>query len=195
VDTTDEIGGTSHLSIIDAEGNAVSMTATVEAPFGTSRWAAGFVMNNQLTDFARVPSTDGSIIANAIEPGKRPRSSMSPTMVFDKDNNLFVVTGSPGGNSIVAYVSKSLVSVLDWDLSAQEAADFPNIVARGEKVRVEIAEDAGKEIAATLADQGYNVQEREGETSGIHMIVVRPDGMDGAADKRREGVVRSTKAN
>jgi gamma-glutamyltranspeptidase/glutathione hydrolase len=87
------------------------------------------------------------------------------------------------------------VSVLDWDLSAQEAADFPNIVARGQNVRVEIAEDAGKEIAATLADQGYNVQEREGETSGIHMIVVRPDGMDGAADKRREGVVRSTKAN
>ena len=190
-DTTDEIGGTTHLSIIDAYGNAVSMTATVEAPFGSSRWVGGFLLNNQLTDFARRPSTDGTIIANAIAPGKRPRSSMTPSMVFDGDNKLFLVTGSVGGNSIIAYVAKTIVGILDWELTAQEAADFPNIVARGKTVRVEIAEDPGSAIAATLADQGYDVQEREGENSGTHLIIVHPDRMEGAADKRREGIVRS----
>jgi gamma-glutamyltranspeptidase/glutathione hydrolase len=86
-------------------------------------------------------------------------------------------------------VSKSIIGVLDWNLSAQEAADFPNIIARGEKVRVEVALESGKTIANDLAKRGYNVLEREGENSGIHMIVVKPDGLDGAADKRREGTV------
>ena len=102
-----------------------------------------------------------------------------------------MVTGSPGGNSIPAYVAKTIVGVLDWNLSAQDAVDFPNIVARGEKVRVEVANDAGKTIAMDLANRGYNVEEREGENSGLHVIVVRPDGLEGAADKRREGVVAS----
>ncbi|MGB5491149.1 MAG: gamma-glutamyltransferase [Woeseiaceae bacterium] len=191
-DLTFETPGTSHLSIIDNEGNAIAMTATVEGYFGSSRWAHGFLLNNEMTDFARQPPADGKPVANAIVPGKRPRSSMSPTMVFDESDSILMVTGSPGGNSIPAYVSKTIVGVLDWGLSAQDAVDFPNIVARGEKVRVEIATDEGKAIAADLQQRGYTVEEREGENSGLHVIVVRPDGLEGAADKRREGVVRTT---
>ncbi|MBT8130627.1 MAG: gamma-glutamyltransferase, partial [Gammaproteobacteria bacterium] len=128
----------------------------------------------------------------AVGPGLRPRSSMSPTMVFDEQGKVLMVTGSPGGNSIPAYVSKSILGVLDWDMSAQEAVDFPNIIARGETVRVEVGVEPGKSIADDLAQRGYPVQERDGENSGLHVIVVRPDGFDGAADKRREGIVRQT---
>lgn len=190
-DRTYEMSGTTHLSIIDKAGNAISMTATIEGPFGSSRWAHGFLLNNEMTDFAREPAADGQAVANAVVPGKRPRSSMSPTMVFDEEDEIVMITGSPGGNSIPAYVSKSIVAVLDWGMAAQEAVDFPNIVARGEKVRVEIAMDPGPAIATDLASRGYNVEEREGENSGLHVIVVRPGGLDGAADKRREGVVRT----
>ncbi|MGI9237177.1 MAG: gamma-glutamyltransferase [Woeseiaceae bacterium] len=190
-DMTLETPGTSHLSIIDSDGNAIAMTATVEGYFGSSRWTHGFLLNNQMTDFAREPSPDGKPIANAIVPGKRPRSSMSPTMVFDESDNIVMVTGSPGGNSIPAYVAKSLVGVLDWGLSAQDAVDHPNIVARGEKVRVEIATRTGRAIASDLRQRGYNVEEREGENSGLHVIVVRGQQLDGAADKRREGIIRT----
>lgn len=189
-DLTVEAPGTTHLSIIDQQGNAISMTATIEGAFGSSRWAHGFLLNNEMTDFARQPPADGQRVANAIGPGKRPRSSMSPTMVFDSNDDILMITGSPGGNSIPAYVAKSIVGVLDWGLSAQQAVDHPNIIARGEKVRVEIATDAGKAIAADLQERGYQVQEREGENSGLHVIVVRQGGLEGAADKRREGVVK-----
>jgi gamma-glutamyltranspeptidase/glutathione hydrolase len=194
-DTTEEASGTTHLSIIDNEGNAVSMTATVEAPFGSSRWVAGFLLNNEMTDFAREVPADGSRLANAITPGRRPRSSMSPSMVFDDSGELVMVTGSPGGNSIPAYVAKTMVGVLDWGLSAQDAVDHPNIVARGEMVRVETKEATGREIAADLRTRGYNVQESEGENSGLHIIVINPDGLDGAADKRREGIVAVPASN
>ena len=190
-DTTQEVPGTSHLSIIDSAGNAVSMTATVEAPFGSQRWAAGFVLNNEMTDFAREVPADGSRPANAVAPGRRPRSSMSPTMVFAADGSLLMVTGSPGGNSIPAYVAKTIVGVLDWGMTAQESVDFPNIVARGEPVRVEVSAEPGPAIAADLKGRGYPVRESEGENSGLHVIVVRPDSLDGAADKRREGIVRT----
>jgi gamma-glutamyltranspeptidase/glutathione hydrolase len=191
-DTTEEPFGTTHLSIIDNDGNAVALTATVEGWFGSSRWAGGFLLNNEMTDFAREYDPDAPPAANAIGPGRRPRSSMSPTMVIDQDGNVLMVTGSPGGNSIPAYVSKSIIGVLDWQLTAQEAVDFPNIVARGEIVRVEVGVTPGEEIADGLTARGYNVQEREGENSGLHVIVVRPDKLDGAADKRREGTVGVT---
>ncbi len=193
-DTTEEVPGTTHLSIIDAQGNAVALTATVEAPFGSSRWVGGFLLNNQMTDFAREVSADGKPMANAIAPGRRPRSSMSPTMVFDGQGNIRMVTGSPGGNSIPAYVAKSIIAVLDWGMTAQEAVNFPNVVARGEKVRVEVSVEPGHAIADELKKRGYKVQEREGENSGLHVIVVGPDTLDGAADVRREGVVRSIPA-
>ncbi len=188
-DTTEEVPGTTHLSIIDGDGNAVAMTATVEAPFGSGRMVGGFLLNNQMTDFARAVPASGKPVANAIAPGRRPRSSMSPTMVFDGNGDLLMVTGSPGGNSIPAYVSKSIIGILDWNMSAQAAADFPNIVARGEEVRVEVSVEPGPSIATDLAERGYPVRERDGENSGLHIIVVRPDSLDGAADPRREGEV------
>jgi len=186
-DSTAPMPSTSHLSVIDGAGNAVSLTASVEAPFGSSRWAGGFLLNNQLTDFARDPGEPGAAAANIALPGKRPRSSMSPTLVFDADGGLRMVTGSPGGNSIVAYVAKSLVGVLRWGLSAQEAVDLPNVIARGLTVRVETGVDGGAAVAEGLTGLGYPVQEREGENSGLHVIVVRDDGLEGAADPRREG--------
>jgi gamma-glutamyltranspeptidase/glutathione hydrolase len=185
--------GTSHMSFVDFEGNAVSFTDTVEGPFGSSRFTNGFVLNNQLTDFTRPPTVNGKPVANAPGPHKRPRSSMSPTIVLDKNGDVFMVTGSPGGNSIVGYVAKTLVAVLDWGKTAQEAAALPNIVARGQTVRVETSDakagvnPLGKPWAKTLTDYGFKVQEVTGEVSGIHIIVARDDHLEGGADPRREG--------
>ena len=190
-DPTIDAPGTTHISIIDNDGNAVSMTATVESLFGSSRMAGGFLLNNQLTDFSFEPTKSGLPVANAVEAGKRPRSSMSPTLVFDENGDLFMVTGSPGGNSIIAYVAKTLVAVLHWGKSAQEAADLPNIIARGEKVRVEVADDAGRGAAEALRNEGYDVDARQGENSRLHVIVVREDGLEGGADKRGEGAAKS----
>jgi gamma-glutamyltranspeptidase/glutathione hydrolase len=180
--------GTSHMSFVDFEGNAVSFTATVESAFGSSRWTNGFVLNNQMTDFTRPPTLNGKPIANAPGPGKRPRSSMSPTIVFDKQGDVFMVTGSPGGNSIVGYVSKTLVAVLDWGKTAQEASSLPNIVARGPIVSVETADATGKAWAKILTDAGFKIREVAGENSGLNLIVARPDKFEGGADPRREGV-------
>ena len=109
--------------------------------------------------------------------------------------NVRMLTGSPGGNSIPAYVAKTVMGVLRWGLTAQEAVDFPNVVARGQQVRVEVSVEPGAAIAEDLASRGYDVQESDGENSGLHVIVVRPEALDGAADSRREGVVRTTSAN
>tara|TARA_B100000945_G_scaffold74788_1_gene57563 strand:+ start:4639 stop:6381 length:1743 start_codon:yes stop_codon:yes gene_type:complete len=189
LDNTEESSGTTHISIIDFEGNAVSMTATIESAFGSHRWASGFLLNNEMTDFARKVPDDGTRLANAVAPNRRPRSSMSPTMIFDKFNNLLMITGSPGGNSIPAYVSKTIVGVFDWGMSAQKAVDQPNIVARGEKVKVEGSRQ-GKKIERMLRKKGYNVTNfGRNEVSGLHLITVLPNALDGAADKRREGKV------
>lgn len=187
-DPTEPGAGTTHISIIDQYGNAVAMTATVEAAFGSSRWAAGFLLNNELTDFAREPEIGGKPVANAPGADKRPRSSMSPTIVFDPAGDLFMVTGSPGGNSIVAYVAKTLVGVLEWGKTAQEAAALPNVIARGDSVAVEVDVPGGPEAAEALRALGYTVEERTGENSGLHLIVVREAGLEGGADPRREGV-------
>jgi len=187
-DTTEDAPGTTHISIVDNEGNAVSMTATVEAAFGSSRWAAGFLLNNELTDFARTPEINGKPVANAPAAGKRPRSSMSPTLVFDADGELHMVTGSPGGNSIIAYVAKTLVGVLDRGDTAQASVERPNIIGRGQRVSVEVDRANGQALADKLKELGYNVAERRGENSGLHVIVVREDGLEGGADPRREGV-------
>jgi len=180
--------GTSHLSVIDAEGNAVAFTASVEFAFGSQRMAAGFILNNELTDFAATPSIDGVPVANAAAAGKRPRSSMTPVLVFDADGNLFMATGSPGGNSIIAYTLKSLVGVIDLGLDAQGAVDLPNIIARGLPVQIE-QERAEPALLAGLRELGYPLDESGGENSGLHALVVRADHIEGAADPRREGGV------
>lgn len=192
-DSTRPLPSTTHLSVIDGDGNAVSMTASVEAPFGSSRWAGGFLLNNQLTDFARNPGEPGTAAVNIALPGKRPRSSMSPVLVFDGSGGLRMVSGSPGGNSIIAYVAKTLIGALRWDLGAQAAVDLPNVVARGLNVRVETGVAGGQPVADGLTALGYPVEETEGENSGLHVIVVGKDGLDGAADPRREGEVATVR--
>lgn len=190
-DSTFEAAGTTHFSIVDSEGNAVSATMTVESPFGSARWAAGFLMNNEMTDFSREYQAGMLEPANMVRPGARPRSSMSPTIILDENQDLYMVTGSPGGNSIPAYTAKTVVGIVDWELSVQEAIDFPNIIARGETVRVEINREPGQNLADMLSEAGYNVSESDGENSGLHVILVTEDGMIGAADPRREGTVAS----
>lgn len=190
-DPTEDAPGTTHFSIIDQYGNAVSMTATIEAAFGNSRMVHGFLLNNELTDFSREPTKSGLPVANAPGPGKRPRSSMSPTIIFDADGAPKLITGSPGGNSIVAYTAKSILGVLDWGYTPQDAAGFPNIVARGATVTVEVDREGGQQTADELKALGYNVQERRGENSGIHTILVTEDGLSGGADPRREGVAKA----
>lgn len=194
-DPTEDAPGTTHFSIIDQDGNVVSMTATVEAAFGNSRMVSGFLLNNELTDFAREPRKANLPVANAPGPGKRPRSSMSPTIIFNDQGEVKMVTGSPGGNSIVAYTAKTIIGVLAWDHTPQEAIDLPNIIARGESVGVEVDRAGGPEAAEELRAAGYNVQERRGENSGLHVILVTEDGLLGGADPRREGVALELEAD
>lgn len=184
-DSTDEPSGTSHFVVVDAAGNVVTMTTSVESVFGSRRVAAGFVLNNQLTDFARDPATD-ELVANAVEPGKRPRSSMAPTFVLDADGQIRIALGSPGGSSIIGYVSKTLVGMLAWGLSATDAIALPNIVARSGGVSVE--SNAGDDLVAELTALGHTVSANASEISGLHLIEIAPDGtLTGAADPRREG--------
>lgn len=184
-----DVPGTSHFVVVDADGNVVSMTASVEFLFGSNRMAGGFFLNNQLTDFNFNPlNADGSPAANAAAGGKRPRSSMSPTIVFDTDGEFALATGSPGGTSIIAYVSKTLVGMLDWGLTPQEAIELPNVVARGDVVRVE--ETFPADIADALRAMGFTLDANRTENSGLHIIRRLDDGtLIGGADPRREGVV------
>lgn len=190
-DSTLEAVGTTHFSIIDDQGNAVSATMTVESAFGTTRWAAGFVLNNEMTDFSREYRADAPEPANMVRPGARPRSSMSPAIILDENQELLMVTGSPGGNSIPAYTAKTILGILDWGLTVQEAVNFPNVIARGQTVRIEVGVEPGPEIAETLGQAGYPVQTSQGENSGLHVILVGDEGLIGAADPRREGTVMS----
>jgi gamma-glutamyltranspeptidase/glutathione hydrolase len=193
-DTNAASPGTTHMSFVDYEGNAVSFTATIESAFGSYRWTNGFLLNNQLTDFTRPPTAGGKPVANAPGPGKRPRSSMSPTIVFDPRGDLFMVTGSPGGNSIIGYTAKTIFGVIELGRTAQQASALPNIVARGQTVRVETSDPTaganplGRPWAQALTAAGFRVQEVTGEVSGLNLIVARGDRFEGGADPRREGV-------
>lgn len=188
-DDTLEPGGTTHFVIADRWGNIVSMTATVESLFGNQRMVGGFLLNNQLTDFAfTARDADGNLVPNAVAPGKRPRSSMSPTIVLDADGEFYLATGSPGGSSIIAYVAKSLVGMLDWGLTPQAAIDLPNVVARGDVVRIEDSFPA--DLVSGLQELGFEIDANRSENSGLHAVIVMPDGtLAGGADPRREGVV------
>ena len=137
-DATAELPGTSHISIVDGEGQAVALTTSIETAFGSGLWAAGFLLNNQLTDFSRSPrDRDGRPIANRVEGGKRPRSSMTPTIVLDPQGQLRLVTGSPGGSRISPYVVKTLICVLDWRLDAQAAVTLIGTLEGGADPRRE----------------------------------------------------------
>ncbi len=187
-DATVEIAGTTHLSVVDGAGNAVALTSSIEAGFGSGRMAAGFLLNNQLTDFSfRTHDAQGRPIANAPAPGKRPRSSMAPTIVLDPAGRLFAVTGSPGGSRIPLYVMKTIFGLIDWRLDAQTAVDLPNFGSRNGPLELE-RDLAGALLPLKMEALGHETR-LDSMTSGAHVIVVRPGrGLEGGADPRREGV-------
>ena len=179
--------GTSHISVVDADGNAVAMTTTIEDGFGSRLMTkGGFLLNNELTDFNFAPEEDGKPVANRVEPGKRPRSSMAPTLVFDAFGRLHAVVGSPGGSQIIGYVAKTLVALLDWKMDPQQAVDFGNFGSRNGPTELEKGTEA-EAWKAALEARGHEVRLLE-MTSGTQAIVKTPEGFLGGADGRREGV-------
>lgn len=190
LDMTREPAGTSHFIIRDARGNVLSITTTVESIFGTGRMVDGFFLNNQLTDFSFNPlQADGSEAANAVAPGKRPRSSMTPLILLDRQGRFAGAIGSAGGNSILAYIGKTLMASVYWGLPMQEALAQPNLVARGRSVGAE-TDLFDPAVVAGLATRGVVLTPGQGEDSGVHGVLIREGGrVDGGYDPRREGVV------
>jgi gamma-glutamyltranspeptidase/glutathione hydrolase len=177
---------TSHFVIVDNEGNAVSMTSTVEGPFGSHLMAGGFILNNELTDFSMIPEVNGKKIANRVEGNKRPMSSMTPTIIF-KDSNLFALTGSPGGTSIINYVTKSVLGLIDWNLDPKDIVKLPHYMNKGKVTELEentILEDLQSDLEA----MGHRVRVMP-KRSGLHIALKKPTGYVGGADPRREGLV------
>ncbi len=183
-DMSIEFPSTSHISIVDAAGNALSMTTTIENGFGSRLMVRGFLLNNELTDFSFRSHRDGVAIANRVEPGKRPRSSMSPTIVLE-DGAPVLVVGSPGGSRIIGYVAKTIIAHLDWGMDVQQAVSMPHAVNRFGTYDLE--EGTGAEaLGEGLAAMGYEVNTRP-LTSGLHAISLG-EGLLGGADPRREGI-------
>lgn len=188
-DTVDEIPGTTQISIIDADGNAVSMTTTIEAFFGSRIMVHGFLLNNELTDFNFLPVEDGVGVANSVAPGKRPRSSMAPFLVFDgQSGDLAMTVGSPGGSLIIGYVAKALIGLIDWKMDMQSAIDLPNADSRNGPTEIEKGSPLEAVIPALKA-MGHDVRAID-MTSGIQGIRRVAGGLEGGADPRREGVAR-----
>ncbi len=181
-----ELANTSHFSIVDSDGNAVSMTTSIENVFGSGLMVGGFILNNQLTDFSLIPGHNGHLVANRVEGGKRPRSSMAPMMVFDQHNQLKLVIGSPGGSRIINYVAQSIVAVLDWQLDVQQALNLPRITHRNDYLALEQGTALQQQVAV-LEDMGYKVQLQD-LNSGLHAIMLTAQGLEAAADPRREGM-------
>jgi gamma-glutamyltranspeptidase/glutathione hydrolase len=177
---------TTHLSIIDGDGNAVALTSSIESEFGSRIEVAGFLLNNQLTDFAFQPIQDGRPVANRVESGKRPLSSMAPTFVLDRSHNLVAVLGSPGGSRIIAYVAEAILALLDWDLSPGTAAALAHVANRNGPTDLE-AGTAAEGFGPTLKALGHEVRLSE-MVSGLHIIRRRQGRLIGGADPRREGV-------
>ncbi|MFL6784371.1 MAG: gamma-glutamyltransferase family protein [Sphingomicrobium sp.] len=192
-DQTLEPTGTSHFIVRDAAGNVVSMTTTVESIFGTGRMVDGFFLNNQLTDFSFSPvDAQGRPAANAVAPGKRPRSSMVPTILLTRDGKFAGAIGSAGGNAILAYVAKSLVVAVDWNMSMADSLAAPNLVARGPNFNGEVTKFSPA-ILAGLRQRGIDLKPGQGEDSGVTGVLIRDGRVDGAADPRREGVILSVR--
>jgi gamma-glutamyltranspeptidase/glutathione hydrolase len=177
---------TTHLVAIDAKGNAVSMTSTIESEFGSKIFVRGFLLNNQLTDFSMSPTdAAGRPVANRVEPRKRPRSAMTPLIVL-KDDKPYLLLGSPGGTSIILYVAKTLIGVLDWQLDIQQAIALPNMGSRNRDTELEQGSDLER-LQQALRQNGHRVTIAP-SPSGVHAIMIKPDGLFGGADPRREGI-------
>ncbi len=184
-----EIPATTHFSIVDKQGNAVAMTATIESGFGSKLMSNGFMLNNELTDFSYDDIAQGRTVANRVQGSKRPRSAMSPTLIFDKDGKLEIVIGSPGGPAIPAYVAKTIVALVDWKLTPAEAVGTANIVTSGDTLNLEQGTFLEKQAEAFKA-LGHTVKV-DGSGSGLHAIRIMANGaLMGGADPRREGAVK-----
>ncbi len=183
-DASIEFPSTSHISIVDSYGNALSMTTTIENGFGSRLTVRGFLLNNELTDFSFRSHEDGVPIANRVEPGKRPRSSMAPTIVL-KDGKPVLVVGSPGGSRIIGYVAKTIIAYLDWGLDVQAAISSPNLVNRFGTFDLEEG-TAAAGLEEALVGLGYEVSVQD-LNSGVHAIAIG-EGLQGGADPRREGI-------
>jgi len=188
-DATRESPGTTHISVIDANGNAVSMTSSIESAFGARLMVGGFLLNNQLTDFSFRPvDDDGTPIANRVEAKKRPRSSMAPTLVYAEDGGLEMIVGSPGGSRIIPYVIKGIIGHVNWGWNAQEIAASPNFGSRNGPFEIEEGHE-GAPYIAELEALGHTIRAAS-MTSGLNLIILRGDGrLEGGTDPRREGVV------
>jgi gamma-glutamyltranspeptidase/glutathione hydrolase len=184
-DASIELPSTSHISIVDADGNALSMTTTIENGFGSRLMVNGFLLNNELTDFSFRSHSGGRPVANRVEPGKRPRSSMSPTIVL-KDGKPVLVIGSPGGSRIIGYVAKAIIAHLTWGMDIQQAVAMPHYVNRFGTYDLEEGTDAAS-MRPDLEQMGYEVNVRD-LNSGLHGIAITTDGLEGGADPRREGI-------
>jgi gamma-glutamyltranspeptidase/glutathione hydrolase len=180
--------GTSHMTIVDREGNAVAFTTTIEAPFGAEMMVRGFILNNELTDFSALPERDGKPVANRVEAGKRPRSSMSPTFVLDKDHQLVLAVGSAGGARIIGDTLQALIGMLDWNLSAQAALDLPRVINMNGPTELEDVPSLRLQADALRA-MGHSVEVRKHE-GGLTAVRRTDDGWEGAADPRRDGVAK-----
>lgn len=181
-----ERAGTTHVVVVDQAGNVASMTSTIETAFGAHLMTGGFLLNNQLTDFSFVPAGEnGEPVANRVQPGKRPRSSMAPTIVLDRGKPLHAL-GSPGGSTIIPYVAKTLVALIDWDMDMQRAVALPHLVNRFGPYQIE-AGTAAVELAPDLRALGFMVEETD-LTSGLQGVTINAGGLEGGADPRREGV-------
>jgi gamma-glutamyltranspeptidase/glutathione hydrolase len=188
-DTSPELPATSHISIVDAHGNALAMTTSIESAFGARVMVRGFLLNNQLTDFSFAATEDGRRVANRLQPGKRPRSSMAPTLVLDDERKRVVlVIGSPGGSSIINYVAKVVVGTLDWGLDVQDAIALPNFGSRNGPTELELHR-AEEPLVEELKARGHAVKLIE-QTSGLQGIMRTPNGWFAGADPRREGMAR-----
>jgi gamma-glutamyltranspeptidase / glutathione hydrolase len=185
--------GTSHISVVDRRGNAVSMTTTIEDIFGARKMVSGFLLNNELTDFSMLPEEKGVPVANRVQAGKRPRSSMAPTIVYDRKGNVFIVVGSPGGSAIINYVAKTLVALIDWKLDPQAAIDLPNFGSRNGPTELEKG-TVLESLKSPLESRGHSVNVMD-FTSGLQALQRtydangKPNGWRGGADPRREGIV------
>ncbi|MCJ8296873.1 MAG: gamma-glutamyltransferase, partial [Colwellia sp.] len=185
-DNAIERPSTTHLVVVDKQGNAISMTSSIENGFGSALMVQGFILNNQLTDFSLAPKRDGKWVANRVEPLKRPRSSMAPMMVFNEDNSLRLVVGAPGGSRIINYVAQTIVGVLDWQLNVQQAINLPKVTNRNSVTTLELDTDIAK-LKPALEAKGHQVNVRA-LNSGLHAIEVTNSGLVGGADPRREGL-------
>lgn len=187
-DESTKLPGTNQLVIVDRDGNALSMTTTIESGFGSGLMVGGFMLNNDLTDFSFLPAENGRPIANRVETGKRPRSSMAPTIVLDGEGSPLLLIGSPGGSQIIGYVAQALVGILDWGLSPQQAVAAGHVLSRNGPVELEADTEAGA-LEAALVARGQKTQLKP-LNSGLHAIRIGPEGLESGIDPRREGAAR-----